>query len=89
MGEDLLGVSAVRQIVARLRKSEKEEDDLVAKLERSCTKFDRTKTGSLTVDEYFNVVRIQNHVEISKDEVGNIIEPRLSCLTRFSAFHRK
>ncbi len=64
-----LGVTAARQIVARLRKTEKEENDLMAKLERGCKKFDRSNRGALKVDDYFNVVRIQNGIEITKDEV--------------------
>ncbi len=42
---------------------------LVEKIESSCKKFDHSHKGSLTVDEYFNVLKLQNGIDISKDEV--------------------
>jgi len=71
----LLGTPAVRQILARLSKSEKEENALVEKIEASCKKFDHRGKGSLTVDEIFNVVKLQNGIDIGKDEVKRILEP--------------
>ena len=110
----LLGTPAVRQILSRLNKSEKEENALaekvwlpylykilnieltlsklfviafkchvmlyptffqIYKIEASCTKFDHRGKGCLTVDEIFNVVKLQNGVDISKDEVNVTIIP--------------
>lgn len=53
----LLGVPAVRQIVCKMRKGEKDEMEMAAKLERGCAKFDRANRGALTIDEYWNVCR--------------------------------
>ena len=64
-----LAIPAVRQVLAKLAKGEKEEDDLVEKIENSCLKFDHDKKGILNPDEYFNVLKLQNGVECSKEEV--------------------
>ena len=40
-----LSIPAVRQILARLAKGEKEEDELVEKLEDSCLRYDHDKKG--------------------------------------------
>ena len=37
---------------------------------KGCNKFDHSRKGSLTSDEFYNVVKIQNAIEISKDDVG-------------------
>lgn len=71
----LLGTPVVRQIVARLSKSEKEEKILVDKIESSCRKFDHKGKGSLTPDEYFNVVKLQNGIDCTKDEIRKIMAP--------------
>ena len=42
---------------------------MIEKLEKSCKKFDHSKKGRLTPDEYFNVVKLQNGIAISKEEV--------------------
>merc|ERR1712008_556176 len=38
-----LAIPAVRQIISKLAKGEKEEEDLVEKIENSCLKFDHAK----------------------------------------------
>ena len=43
------------------------------KIEASCKKFDHRGKGSLTVDEIFNVVKLQNGIDIGKDEVFEYI----------------
>ena len=43
--------------------------NLFSQIEASCTKFDHRGKGYLTVDEIFNVVKLQNGVDVSKDEV--------------------
>ena len=65
----LLGVPAVRQVTARLGKGDSEEQHLIEKLGKSCRKFDRTGKGSLSVDDFYNVIKLQNGINISKDEV--------------------
>ena len=69
----MLGVPAVRQIVCKMRKNEKEETEMAAKLERSCAKVDRHGRGALTVEEYWNVCRVQNGIDVSKEEVKAIV----------------
>jgi hypothetical protein len=65
----MLGTPAIRQILARLSKSEKEEELLVEKIASGCKKFDHKGKASLTPDEYFNVLKLQNGIDCSKDEV--------------------
>ena len=43
--------------------------NLSSQIEASCTKFDHRGKGYLSVDEIFNVVKLQNGVDVSKDEV--------------------
>ena len=43
--------------------------NLSFQIEASCTKFDHRGKGYLSVDEIFNVVKLQNGVDVSKDEV--------------------
>ena len=65
-----LAIPAVRQILARLAKGDKEEEEFVEKIENSCLKFDHDKKGMLTPDEYFNVMKLQNGVDCTKEEVN-------------------
>ena len=65
----LLGVPAARQIVSKMNTSEREKDEMVVKLERSCNKLDHSNTGALTINEYWNICRVQNRINVSKDEV--------------------
>ena len=65
----LLGVPAARQIVSKMNSSEREKDEMVEKLERSCNKLDHSKRGALTIHEYWNICRVQNMINVSKDEV--------------------
>ena len=46
---------------------------LLLKIEASCKKFDHRGKGSLSVDEIFNVVKLQNGIDIGKDEVKILI----------------
>ena len=65
----MLGVPAARQIVSKMNASEREKEEMVDKLERSCNKFDHSKAGALTINEYWNICRVQNRINVSKDEV--------------------
>ena len=65
----MLGVPAARQIVSKMNASEREKEEMVDKLERSCNKFDHSKIGALTINEYWNICRVQNRINVSKDEV--------------------
>ena len=65
----LLGVPAARQIVTRMNASEREKDEMVEKLERSCIKLDHSNRGAFTINEYWNIFRVQNRIDVSKDEV--------------------
>merc|ERR1711981_1172280 len=73
-----LAIPAVRQILARLAKGDKEEEEFVEKIENSCLKVDHDKKGMLTPDEYFNVMKLQNGVDCTKEEVRTICGP-LPC----------
>jgi len=73
-----LAIPAVRQIVAKLAKGEAEETELVEKIENSCLKFDHDKKGVLSPDEYFNVLKLQNGIDCTKDEVKGVCGP-LPC----------
>ena len=73
-----LSIPAVRQILAKLAKGDKEEEELIEKLEDSCLRYDHDKKGMLTPYEYFNVLKIQNGVDCSKDEVKTVCLP-LPC----------
>ena len=65
----ILGVPAARQVIGRLHKSAQEENSLLEKLEKSCVKFDHRNRGGLKVDEYYNVIKLQNGIDITKSEV--------------------
>ena len=69
MTSTMLGTPAVRQIIAKLNKSDKEEQLLIEKIASSCQKFDHKGQGRLTADDLFNVVKLQNGIDCSKDEV--------------------
>eukprot|EP00090_Calanus_glacialis_P006313 TRINITY_DN14932_c0_g1_i1.p1 TRINITY_DN14932_c0_g1~~TRINITY_DN14932_c0_g1_i1.p1 ORF type:complete len:153 (-),score=67.88 TRINITY_DN14932_c0_g1_i1:137-595(-) len=73
-----LAIPAVRQVISKLAKGEKEEEELVEKIENSCLKFDHDKKGILTPDEFFNVLKLQNGVECTKEEVKTVCGP-LPC----------
>ena len=73
----MLGVSAARQIVSKMNTSEREQLEMVAKLERSCKKLDHGNRGSLTINEYWNICRVQNRINVSKDEVSRHLFNRI------------
>ena len=71
--EDILGRPAVYQILSKKRgRSEEEKLKLAAKIEASCKKFNNNK-GRLSVDEFYNVIKLQNGVEVSKDEIRRLV----------------
>ena len=49
-----------------------EKVQLAAKIEASCKKFNNNK-GRLSVDEFYNVIKLQNGVEVSKDEIRRLV----------------
>ena len=69
--ETVLGQSAMNQILDKQREhySESERSKLITKLESSLVRFDKSGKGKLTVDEYYNVLKLQNKVDISKDDI--------------------
>ena len=69
----LLGTPAIRQILSRLNKSDKEEESLVNKIAGTCHKFAHQGKGKLTADEYFNVLKLQNGIDCSKEQVKKIL----------------
>ena len=72
--EAVLGQPAIFQILNKKRnRPEDEKRTLAAKIEQSCYKFDHAGKGTLTVDEYYNVIKLQNKVEVSKDEIRRLV----------------
>ena len=43
---------------------------LAEKLESCCKKCDRQNRGALTPDEFFTVIKVQNGIDVGKEEVG-------------------
>ena len=70
----LLGTPAVRQIISRLNKNEREEQALIDKIAGSCRKYDHKGKGKLSADDYFNVIKLQNGIHCcSKQEVKQML----------------
>ena len=71
--EDILGQPAIYQILSKKRgRTEEEKKHLAAKIEDSCRKFNNNR-GRLSVDEFYNVIKLQNGVEVSKDEIRRLV----------------
>ena len=68
---ELLGAPAIRQVlaVAKSDADDKQVKKIIEKIESGCNKFDHQRRGCLTTDEYYNVVKTQNGIDISKDDV--------------------
>ena len=43
-------------------------------METSCNRFDKRGRGRLTVEEYYNVLKLQNKLDTSKDEIKKLVE---------------
>lgn len=72
--DKFLGVYPIMLVLFKAKQSkslEKTEElrSVIAHLEKSCMTFDHEGKGSLTVAEYFNVLKIQNGLDIEKDWV--------------------
>lgn len=71
--EDILGQPAIYQILNKKRgRSEEEKKKLAAKVESSCMRFNNNR-GRLTVDEFYNVIKLQNGIEVTKDEIRLLV----------------
>ena len=56
--EEVLGKPAIFQILSKKRsRSEEEQKELAVKVENSCKRFNNNH-GSLTVDDYYNVIKV-------------------------------
>lgn len=72
--ETALGQPAMTQILANIQdKSDDEKKALALKLESNLKRFDKKGKGKLTVDEYYNVIKIQNKIDCSKDEIRKLV----------------
>ena len=49
--------------------TQREEEELVQRIERSATRYDHSSQGELSVREWLNVIKIQNKVDISLSSV--------------------
>ncbi len=72
--EDILGQPAIYQIINSKKRSltEEEKKALVSKIESSMKRFNNNR-GSLTVDEFYNVIKLQHGVDVSKDEIRRLV----------------
>lgn len=71
--EDVLGQPAIFQILNKKRgRTEEEKRVLALKIEASCKRFNNNQ-GRLSVDEFYNVIKLQNGVEVSKDELRRLV----------------
>lgn len=77
MAREAIGQSAITQILSSGQKkqlSDKEKKDAIAKIEAACKRFDQSKTGRLTVDDFYNVIKVQQKFECSKDDIRRMVE---------------
>ena len=51
--------------------TDEEKKELAVKIEASCRRFNNNH-GSLSIDEFYNVIKLQNGVEVSKDELRRL-----------------
>jgi hypothetical protein len=69
----ILGQSAIFQILNKKRgRPEEEKVKLAQQIESSMKKFNNNN-GRLSVDDYFNVIKLQNGIEVSKDEIRRLV----------------
>jgi len=71
-----LGQSAAEQILARQPKrlNDRDKETAAKKIESSCRRFDKSGKGKLSVDDFYNVIKLQNRVETSKEEIRKLAE---------------
>ena len=50
--------------------TQREEAEMVARIERSAVRYDHTNRGELSVRDWLNVIKIQNKVDISLSTVS-------------------
>ena len=71
--EDIIGKPAIFQILSKKRgRTEEEKTQLAMKIETSCKRFNNNN-GRLSIDEFYNVIKLQNGVEVSKDEIRRLV----------------
>merc|ERR1712080_478402 len=72
--ENVLGQPAITQILSKIHdKTDEERKDLSRQIESNLKRFDKKGKGKLTVDEYYNVIKIQNKIDTSKDEIRKLV----------------
>lgn len=72
--EAVLGQPAIYQILNRLKdKNEDDKKTLALQIESACKRFDHKRKGKLSVDEYYNVIKVQQKVDITKDEIRRLV----------------
>ena len=70
---NVLGQPAIYQILSKKRgRPDDEKRAMAVKIEASCRRFNNNH-GSLSVDEFYNVIKLQNGVEVSKDELRRLV----------------
>lgn len=72
--QNVLGQPAMTQILSKLHeKTDEERKELSRQIESNLKRFDKKGKGKLTVDEYYNVIKVQNKVDTSKDEIRKLV----------------
>lgn len=76
----ILGQTAIEQLIEKSQKSRKkplnrsEIKELIAKVESSCHRFDKIESGKLSVKDLYNVVKLQNKIECSREDIEELAE---------------
>lgn len=71
--QSLLGQPALIQLLNKSTKTEDEKKELMKKVENNCRSFDKSQKGKLTVDDLYNVVKCQVHVDCTKNDIRKLV----------------
>ena len=70
-----LSLPAIKQVLYLTGvNTPKEEAEMTDKIQKSASRYDHSGRGELTIKEWFNVIKIQNKVDISLEKLTKICE---------------
>ena len=71
----ILGQTAIHQLLHSKceGKSQSELRDFAVKIESNLRRFDKAGKGSLTVDDFYNVIKVQNGVDCTKNDIRKLV----------------
>ena len=72
----ILGQTAIHQLLhskCSEGKSQSELRDFAVKIESNLRRFDKAGKGSLTVDDFYNVIKVQNGVDCTKNDIRKLV----------------